>query len=430
MFLVFCKKITPRLDYIFKHIFEVSLGIPIDFTTKIDSFIAHVGPKMTYGAAPLGNEFFIQANPLLFEQGIQQQNIEVKPWGDTVSFFEVEKHSTFSFDLFAASFYLLSRYEEYLPHLGNEMGHFTSSASLAGANNFLEIPVVDFWTAALLEALQQQFPELKQQANHLPKEIILIEVDRPYKYMHKSFFRNVFQWFESLIKLDLWELIEQPLTLLHLRKDPWNNFEEIITLLRDKKIQIEFFFLYARISYLDRGISINNKSFQKIIKEVADYFRVNLLASHEAGDQISVLKEERFNLSTLIHKEVQQARYLGGVRSVNEAYRNLVSQEIKCDFSLLYPDRIGYRASTSVPFQYYDLSNEVKTTLSIYPVVGQISSIGLDTAHKNFKKLQELKDLNPLVNSVQCLCVQHQIFEKNTIYNEVNSYFLSYLNKI
>ena len=78
MLLVYTHKITPRLRYIFKHIFENMLELPVAFTTAVDNFVAHSGPKFSYTLKPLGNEFFIASHSLLFEQGVQTQTIEIE----------------------------------------------------------------------------------------------------------------------------------------------------------------------------------------------------------------------------------------------------------------------------------------------------------------------------------------------------------------
>ena len=138
MLLVFCQKITPRVQYTFKYVFTTALGIEIDFTSKLETFIAYTGPKMSYGPAPLGNEFFIEAAPLLFELGLQNIEIEIKQWNSFVLFFEMGKASMFPFDVFAASFYLITRYEEYLPHVKDIHGRYTADQSLAYKKRFLE----------------------------------------------------------------------------------------------------------------------------------------------------------------------------------------------------------------------------------------------------------------------------------------------------
>ena len=71
-----------------------------------------------------GDEFFIASHTLLFEQGVINQNIEIKKWEDMPIFFETNKNGVFPFDIFASSFFLLTRYEESLPHVKTDLGHF------------------------------------------------------------------------------------------------------------------------------------------------------------------------------------------------------------------------------------------------------------------------------------------------------------------
>ena len=81
-----------------------------EFTTNLEDFIAHSGPKMSYGKAPLGNEFFVQSHKLLFSQGLEDWEIHVRPWDESVGFFASGDIGKMPYDIFAASFYLLSRY--------------------------------------------------------------------------------------------------------------------------------------------------------------------------------------------------------------------------------------------------------------------------------------------------------------------------------
>ena len=43
MLLVYTHKITPRLNYIFKHVCTRILSFPVSFTTQVEEFIAHEG---------------------------------------------------------------------------------------------------------------------------------------------------------------------------------------------------------------------------------------------------------------------------------------------------------------------------------------------------------------------------------------------------
>src|SRR5690606_41196997 len=64
---------------------------------------------------PLGNELFFQSYGLLEQQGLESIDFSVKKWGDTFGFFSVSNSSGLPFDIFSASFYMITRYEEYLP---------------------------------------------------------------------------------------------------------------------------------------------------------------------------------------------------------------------------------------------------------------------------------------------------------------------------
>ena len=427
MLLVFCQKITPRLDYAFKHVFVTALGLELRYTKKLDTFIAHTGPKMSYGKVPLGNEFFVEATDLLFEQGIQSVPIKMKEWKTFPCFFEVSEKSKIPFDLFAASFYLLSRYEEYLPHVKDEHGRYLVTQSLAYEKNFLQMPLVDHWIAAFYEELKLNFQDLKRPKEQKERFLPLVEVVSPYKYSNKSFFRNAYQWCKAIFQLNLWEVVEHPLVLLGIRKDPWDTFEEFTTLFYEMRFKLRFFFLFSKESYLDRGISTLNTSFQSLIKGVADYFEVSLLASYPSRISGKQLGKERSNLNTLIHRSVENIRFAWGLTTVNETYRTLLAQEVRADYSLGYATLFGYRASTAVPFLFYDLANEMSTSLLIYPVVASEHAFLAQSPVNIIKQIKQFEDNLPLNSSIHCFAISNKTLENSAENEALRSVFISYL---
>lgn len=427
MLLVFCQKVTSRIDYIFSHVFFQALNFPFRFTNDISTFVAHNGPKMSYGTKPLGNEFFIEAVPLLFEQGLQDVSIQVKKWKTHQCFFESSKDASFPFDVFAASFYLISRYEEYLPHVKDEHGRFQSKQSLAQQYQFISTPLIDLWIEELRLALIKDYPVLENKTNSSPEFMPLVEVVTPYKYLHKSVFRNTVQWLKAVFQLNLWEMVEHPLVLMGIRKDPWDTFDTLISLFSKKSFSIKVFFLFSKESYVDRGISPLNTSFQILIKKVADYFSVSLLASHATASSAKQLGKERSNLSKLIHRPVDELRYAGGVTTAMDSYGNLLAQEIKSDFSLSYPNIIGYRASTAVPFYLYDLSNEIATNLKVFPVVANERYLSQNNPNVCLSNLEELRNKLPLSTCVHCFVLSNKILENSEDNKEKRNAYISYL---
>lgn len=427
MLLVFCQKITPRVRYTFKHVFTTALGIEVDFTAKLETFIAYTGPKMSYGKAPLGNEYFIEAAPLLFELGVQDVTIEIKHLNDYSYFFESSKKSNFPFDVFAASFYLISRYEEYLPHVKDQYDRYDARQSLCVTHGFIELPLVDIWIVELLKSLQQAFPSLEQNKSKGETFMPLIEVVSPFKYVHQSVFSNIISIGRSLYRLNFWALVEQPMVLLGFRKDPWDTFEDLKDLFYKASFKLRFFFLFSKESNMDRGISIRNLTFQSLIKGVADYFEVGLLASFPANRSGNQLEKERKGLNALIHRGIQKIRYAWGISTVNESYRNLLMQEVQADFSFGFPNQMGYRASTAVPFFYYDLSNEMATALKVYPVVMNENSFRQYNPVEGIKKLNKMGAFLPLSTGVHCFALSNQIFENSEANKSYRSVIIDYL---
>ncbi len=430
MLLVYTHKITPRLQYTFKHFFKSVLGIPVDFTSKLEVFIAQKGPKMSYTNTPLGNEFFVNSNPILFKQGIQNVEIIVSKWDDLPVFFECSKTSSIPFDVFGSTFFLLSRYEEYLPHIKDKYGRYMSSQSIAVSHNFIELPLIDLWAIKVYNLLLEKFPSLQRNVSKSNLFIPLVEVVSPYQYIHKSFLRNITQTLIYLSELKFWNILEQYMVLFGIWRDPWNNFDEILSIFKNKNFKPRFFFLFSKITYYNQGISIFNKTFHSLIKKVADYYKTSLLVSTNAREKNDDFKKEQLSFEHLIHRNTEFLRFNLGITNVSQTYRNVLNLEKIQDFSLGYHNQFGYRASTAVPFRFYDITTEVETNLLLFPVIATEEVLRSTEANIAFKKLNTLREQIPTATGVHTFSVTNEVFSprnKNKTWKEAySSYILNY----
>ena len=331
------------------------------------------------------------------------------------------------FDVFAASFYLISRYEEYLLHVKDENGRFMSRNSLAVQHDFIDMPLIDLWAKKVMALLVDKFPELSSEGNMMAKSIPLVEVVSPYKYIHKSLLRNLVQFFMSLSKFELWNIVEQFFVLLGIWKDPWDNFNAFFKLFKQTDLKPRFFFLYSKITYYDQGISVFNAAYNSLIKSVADYHKVSLLVSTEARQKAEQFKKELESFESVIHRNTKFIQFNLGVTSVFETYRNVLVLEEAEDFSLGYHDQFGYRASTAVPFNFYDLSNEIETSLILYSLVASEEVLRTRSAFDAFAKLKQLKDQIPTASGVHVFSVTNSILcdhNKNSAWREAYSNYI------
>jgi len=365
MLLVYTHKITPRLRYVFKHICTRILGIPVDFTTNVEEFIAHKSLKMSYTRQPLGNEIFVRSHELLFEQGLSDVEINVQDWEQTKCFFPTNEKSSLPYDIFSASFYLLCRYEEYLPHVKDEYGRFTANESLAYKGGFLNQPVVDIWAYKLKTVLQEHFEDFKFPDKTYTVQPI-IDVPMAYYFKQKGLLRSIGGTLNDLIRLKLKRFYNRYLVMAGFKRDPYDTFKWIINKQKASNYKFIVFFLIGDYSTYDKNINVNKKKFVSLIKSVGDYCRVGLKVSYFALQDLETLKKEKKKLESIVNYELEVSRNSFSKLNLPESYRNLIELEIKEDYTMGYLNQLGFRAGTCTPFLFYDLDYEVQTPLLIH----------------------------------------------------------------
>ena len=393
MILIYTHKITPRVRYIFKHIFTRILLTEVDFTSKVEAFVAHDGPKISYTKIPLGKEFFIRSHELLFEQGVSDQEINIQRWDETPCFFNTCSKSAIPFDIFAAGFYLVSRYEEYLPHVKDIHGRFTSEQSLAFKFRFLEKPVVDIWAFKLREVLKERFPnyEFKERTFEY---ISTIDIDNAFAYKHKSLVRSSAGFFNDFFRLRLRNFWDRLTVLLNFKKDPYNTFDKILALSKEYKISTILFFLIGDYTTYDTNVSVSKNKFKLLIKHVSDYVKVGLHPSYYSMNNAMMLKKEKERLESVINIPTKKSRQHFLRFSLPETYQNLIDLEIDEDYSMGFAGHAGFRASTCTPFYFYDLDFEIQTPLKLIPFALMDTTLNdyMElTPNQALEKIKELK---------------------------------------
>lgn len=366
MLLVYTQKVTPRITYIFKHICTRILGLEIEITSVIEELISHEGAKLSYGKKPLGNELFIQSYGLLTQQGFESEEILVRPWDHTKCFFPVMDISSLPFDIFSAGFYLLSRYEEYLPHVKDDHGRFPAIESLAYKNGFLDQPVIDIWAYKFKHVLVEKFPNLYFDKREI-KVHSLINVKQPYAFKQRGIVRTLIGYANDLLKFRMKRIAERTSVIFGSKNDPYDTFEWILKETKNKQF-VTFFFLLGDALVFEENTNTNRQRFKLLVKYVADYKDVGIIFSFAALSNYRLLKEEKQRMEEITYRTLVGSLNAELLVKLPETYRNLVELEVDKDFTMVYEDIPGFRAGTCTPFLFYDLDYEIKTPLIIHPI--------------------------------------------------------------
>jgi hypothetical protein len=403
MILVYTPKITRRIEYIFKHIFINIIGLNVNFTTKVNEFVSFDGPKLSYSPKQLSNEFYIKSNSILLEQGFSDIEIDIRNWDDSKCFFYNE-NGTIPFDIFAAAFYLISRYEEYLPHLKDVYGRFSYQESIAHKNDFLEEPVIDIWAFKLKESLRSFFPNIIFEEKKFNLKTI-IDVPSVYYYKNKGFLRTIGGIFTDLARLKPKNIYSRLLVLFRLQKDPYDTFNWIINKQKQVSDKFLFFFLVGKFSTYDKNISLVKQPFINTIKLVSDYSIIGLKLSFFALSNLNILKKEKADIESITNRDLTISRNSFSKVNLPINYRNLIKLNIREDYTMGYVNKIGFRASTCTPFLFYDIDNDIQTPLLINPYnlmdysLLNINSF-LDKKEKVIEIIEKVKSVNGTFTSI------------------------------
>jgi hypothetical protein len=409
--------ITPRLKYITDFIGSLLLGEAFQLTSDKAFFSNHEGEKLSYDKERnTDSAFHIAPCELLFETEIIDQQIkcfEINSAWDRESckaFFKTT--GDYPFDIFAASFYLLSRYEEYLPHEKDFYGRYASQNSLAFRESFLHLPLVNIWVQHLKHALEHKFSALKTlqtSFTFLPT----YDIDEAFSYQHKQVWRTMGGMARSVIKGQWSSLSERIKVLSGSADDPFNSFAWMDQLNEQFQLKpIYFFLVTGSTGKYDKNILPSSKAMQQLIQEHSNRYSIGIHPSWQSSDDSEKLKYEILRLGHITGKRIVASRQHFIRFTLPDTYRRLVDLGIESDFSMGYGTTNGFRASIASPFPWYDLQKEEQTKLTLLPFCFMEANSFFEQKFSPEQALEELKHYHDVIKSVQgtLITIWHNTF--------------------
>lgn len=360
--LIYTPQITERVSYIVNTL----LGGEIILTESKEQFLAHGSSRINYSTERLGNnECWIIPLGLLQQRGITAQVIDRFEWDGLKVFFGTG--GDIPFDIFSASFYLLSRYEEYLPHDLDEYGRYAHLNSVAYQEGFLHQPLVNLWMLCFEKRLRKYFPAFNLPASSF-QFIPTYDIDIAYSYRHHSIWKNIGGFYRDLLSGRFAQVIERGNVYSGRKKDPFDTFEWLDELHKAYHLKPIYFFLTIinRGKY-DKNLLARSNALQKLYRRVATKYISGLHPSWQSGTDGWLLEKEMQALGNMIHQPVTISRNHYLRFTVPDTYRRLISAGIRDDYSMAYGSINGFRASYALPYQWYDLEKESITGLVIHP---------------------------------------------------------------
>jgi len=392
MLIIYSPLITARLQYTFSFIFKELMGCVYELTTDEERFTRAEGVKINYShLTHFAHAISIQPQGLLEQTGISIQPVECFEYNENKAFFKTAS-GDFPFDIFAATFYLLSRYEEYLPHTKDSYGRYAHENSLAFKEGFLQLPLINIWAEDLVKTIKERlalftihhslFTIHNKPFSFLPT----YDIDIAYSYNHKGLLRNIGGFFRqpSAARIKV---------LLGVEQDPFDTYEWLHQLhAAHRQVQPIYFFLVAeKNSLYDKNILPYHSAMQELIKTHAAKYVIGLHPSWQSGDDEKVLIKEKKLLEIIAGKPITASRQHFIRFNLPQGYQRLIDASITDDYSMGYGSINGFRASVASSFYWYNLQTEHETTLRIHPFCFMEANSFYEQHFTPLQALEEMK---------------------------------------
>ncbi len=364
---VLVPKITGRLHYAFDLVLGRLLGLEYELVSDAERYASVEGARFTYGRDRVADEPGLNAVPLLFERKIEEQELPSIAFEGTRALFPVfGKGNLMPFDVFAASFYLVSRYEEYLPHVRDKYGRFQAESTWMFEVGMLQKPLVNIWAKKLGERLLDVYPELQMKSKSF-QFVPTYDVDAAWAYKGKGIFRTVGAFFKNLSAGDFKEIKERHKVLRGRKRDPFDTFDYQFRLQKEFNIRPLYFILCGDYDTNDKNISIRNEKFKALIKRIGDYADVGIHPSFSSYLDSEKLKMEIDRLAGVLNREVTKSRQHFLRMNIPVSYQKLIELDITDDYTMGFASQAGFRAGIADAFPFYDLENDTVTELMVHP---------------------------------------------------------------
>lgn len=360
--LIYSENISSRLIYTLDFIFKDIVGINYTITNDLNSFVqANNYKKISYSKENYGG-VHISPKYLLFETNIEPQKINFGFWKGYPTLYHSNK-SDIPFDLFSATFFLISRYEEYLPHKKDKHERFLAEETIAYNKSFLHLPIVNIWIDFLVEILDINYSPDKKYSS-----ITTFDIDNSYAYRGKGLKRFSLSLLKDIYELKPKNIAKRLASLINIKNDPCNSYNYIFNKIDSyKKNKSLFFILNGSYSSMDKNLPITSGIQKKLLKSISNKYEVGIHPSFQSNKK-DVIQTEIESLENVINKKIEKSRQHFLMLEFPKTYKRLIKNNIKEDYSMGFSECLNFRASTCTPFYWFDLVNNSKTNLKVFPI--------------------------------------------------------------
>ena len=274
-------------------------------------------------------------------------------------------------DLFAGTFFMLTRWEEALEVKKDLHNRFPASAAAIVKEGFVLRPVVDEYTFLLrnwLLAIGYLIPDNTSTYKVIPT----CDVDIPFYWRSKPVWKAL-----GGRLLKHWNLIESAKDLSAYKavqsgkeKDPYDTFDYLMTLAEKNGNRFQFNFIGGGKTKFEGYYKIDDPQIKTLIAEMKSRGHgIGLHPSYDACNDASLIIEQKQAVEINAGVSINQSRQHYLRFALPETWRHLAAAGIEEDSTLGYAAEPGFRCGTCKPFPVFDIHQREQLPLIERPLL-------------------------------------------------------------
>ena len=276
------------------------------------------------------------------------------------------------FDIFAAIFFMLARWEEYVNKTRDKHDRFPAIESLAYKQGFLDRPIVNEYVEELKSKLLELDNNLKFKT-HNYQLVLTHDVDVPFKfYSVKNFLRTIGG---DLIKRKNISLFLKNITAfifskINYKKDPYYTFDFLLDFYQKTKQKGYFFFMSGGKTIYDNFYSIDDRRIEEFIQRLKQegHF-IGIHPSYDSYKDSKLLSEEKDKLENSTSHKITFGRHHYLNFKAPNTWQNWEEVGMQWDSTLGYADLPGFRCGVCYEYSVFDILNHKKLKLKEKPLI-------------------------------------------------------------
>jgi hypothetical protein len=286
---------------------------------------------------------------------------------------------TCGIDIFASSFFMLTRWEEYFatqlkfkfnchknPYNHNKL---CTSTVLAFRNNFLDRPVVNEYLEMLWNMLIYLGCIQKRKKRNF-QFLLTHDIDNAFRY------RNILSGIKELlghllkrknISLFLQDTITKIKVHLNLAKDPYDTYDYLMDI--SESIGTKSYFFLHSSKYAKQDID-NDKFLEKISKKIIQrgHF-IGYHPSYNSYNNLEIFLKDKERIENIIDYKLTFGRQHFLRFEIPTTWQIWEDAGMEWDSTLSYPDKEGFRCGICYPFSAFNIKTRKKLKLIERPLI-------------------------------------------------------------